>query len=102
MTTQQLPTLTAQQLGEAVGRIAGIAALSLHESFPHLDLDGLVETFTRDSATTMIAARFVAGLDDGKTPGEAAGAAGTALIRAWADARLAARAELDAQTATTA
>ncbi|MFF4726365.1 hypothetical protein ACFY3M_13640 [Streptomyces mirabilis] len=99
MTTQQLPTLTAEQLGEAVGRIAGFAALSLHESFPHLSLDGLVETFTRDSATTMIATRFLAQLDDGKTPGEAAGAAGTALIRAWAEARNAARAQLDAATA---
>lgn len=99
MTTQQLPALTADQLGEAVGRIAGFAALSLHESFPHLSLDGLVETFTRDSATTMIATRFLAGLDEGKTPGEAAGAAGTALIRAWAEARNAARAQLDAATA---
>ncbi|MET8609773.1 hypothetical protein [Streptomyces misionensis] len=99
MTTQQLPAPTADQLGEAVGKIAALAALSLHESFPHLNLDGLVETFIRDSATTMIAARYLAGLDEGKTPAEAAGAAGTALIRAWADARNAARAQLDAATA---
>ncbi|MFF7602518.1 hypothetical protein [Streptomyces mirabilis] len=99
MITKQLPTLTADQLGEADGRIAGFAALSLHESFPHLSLDSLVETFTRDSATAMIAARFLAGLGAGQTPGEAAGAAGTALIRAWAEARNAARAQLDAATA---
>ncbi|MER6367384.1 hypothetical protein ABT255_03215 [Streptomyces mirabilis] len=99
MTTQQLPALIADQLGEAVGRIAGFAALSLHESFPHLDLDGLVETFTRDSATEFLTKRYLSGLDSGKTPGEAAGAAGAALIRAWADARNAARAQLDAATA---
>ncbi|MCX4458547.1 hypothetical protein OOK58_42295 [Streptomyces sp. NBC_01728] len=102
MTTQRLPALTADQLGEAVGRIAGFAALSLHESFPHLDLDGLVETFTRESAVSFLTRRYLAGLGDGKTAGEAAGAAGAALIRVWADARLAARAELDRQTAATA
>ncbi|WP_405961226.1 hypothetical protein OG235_36805 [Streptomyces sp. NBC_00024] len=92
--------ITADDLGEAVGKIAAFAALSLHESFPHLSLDSLVETFTRDSATTMIAARFLAALDDGKPPGEAAGAVGADLIRAWADARNEARAQLDQQTAT--
>ncbi|MCX4609438.1 hypothetical protein [Streptomyces mirabilis] len=99
MTTQQLPTVTAEQLGEAVGRIAGFAALSLHESFPHLSLDSLVETFTRASATDFLAKRYLSGLDSGKTPGEAAGAAGAALIWAWAEARNAARAQLDNATA---
>ncbi|MEU5497937.1 hypothetical protein [Streptomyces griseofuscus] len=92
MATPAHKPLTADQIGEAVGRIAGFAALSLHESFPHLSLDGLVETFTRDSATAFLASRYLSGLHDGKTPGEAAGEAGTALIRAWADARNAAHA----------
>jgi hypothetical protein len=96
-TLTTLTTLTTENLGEAVGKIAAFAALSLHESFPHLDLDGLVETFTGESATTFLAERFLAGLHGGQTPGEAAGVAGTALIRAWAEARLAARAELDQQ-----
>ncbi|MFD0209137.1 hypothetical protein ACFVH9_08365 [Streptomyces hirsutus] len=87
-------------LGTAVGKIAGLAARSLHESFPHLDLEQLVETFTRDSAIAMIGTCYLAGLDSGKTPGEAAADAGTTLIRAWADARLAARAELDQQGPT--
>lgn len=100
MTATQQPAITADNLGEAVGKIAAFAALSLHESFPHLDLDELVETFTRESATSFLAKRFLAGLHGGQTPGQAAGAAGTALIQAWADARLAARAELDKQAAT--
>lgn len=93
-------TVTApapEDLAEAVGRIAGFAALSLHESFPHLDLDGLAETFTRPSALRMLSGRYLSGLDRGLPAGEAAAEAGTALIHAWADARLAARAELDRQ-----
>lgn len=100
MTAQQQPTITAADLGEAVGKIAGFAALSLHESFPHLSVDDLIETFTRPSATSMIATRFLAELDDGKTPGEAAGTAGSALIRAWADARNTARAKVAQRPAT--
>ncbi|CAL9536224.1 hypothetical protein [Streptomyces sp. enrichment culture] len=84
-----------EALGEAVGRIAAYAAQSLHESFPHLDLDELVETFTRPSAVRMLTARYLRGLESGLPAGEAAAAAGTRLIHAWADARLAARAELD-------
>ncbi|WP_228980179.1 hypothetical protein [Streptomyces sp. DH12] len=86
MATQ--PTITADALGEAVGKVAALAARSLHQSFPHLDLDRLVETFTRPCALDMLAVRFLAGLDSGLTPGEAAANAGTALIRVWADARL--------------
>jgi Na+/H+-translocating membrane pyrophosphatase len=99
MTAQKQPAITADNVGEAVGKIAAFAALSLHESFPNLDLDELVETFTRESATGFLAKLFLAGLDQGKTAGEAAGAAGSALIRAWAEARNAARAQLDAATA---
>lgn len=101
MTVQPaIPAIPADELGEAVGKIAGFAALSLHESFPHLNLDQLAETFTRPRALDMISARFLAGLDSGRTPGEAAADAGTALIRVWADARLAARAQRDAEMST--
>ncbi|MGJ3558923.1 hypothetical protein ACR6C2_08060 [Streptomyces sp. INA 01156] len=61
-------TLTAEDLGEAVGKIAAFAALSLHESYPHLKLDELVETFTRESATTFLTKRLLAGLHGGQTP----------------------------------
>ncbi|MDX3345928.1 hypothetical protein PV387_41190 [Streptomyces sp. ME02-6987-2C] len=96
-TTPTTAAPTAEALGEAVGRIAGFAALSLHESFPHLDLDGLAEAFTRPSALRMLSGRYLSGLDRGLPAGEAAAEAGTALIHAWAEARLAARAELDRQ-----
>ncbi|MYR55027.1 hypothetical protein GTY54_01785 [Streptomyces sp. SID625] len=98
--TQQQAIANVNAFGEAVGKIAGLAASSLHESFPHLDLQRLLDAFTSDPAIAMIGTRYLAGLDEGKTPGEAAAAAGTALIHAWADARLAARAQLDQQTAT--
>ncbi|WP_086780176.1 hypothetical protein [Streptomyces griseus] len=81
---------------EALGRIAALAALSLHETFPHLDLDDLVEAFTRTSALNMIGTRYMAGLESGLAPGEAAGEAGAALMRLWADARLETRTRLDA------
>ncbi|NDK24680.1 hypothetical protein FSY75_09365 [Streptomyces sp. TR1341] len=103
MTTQPTaPAISADELGEAVGKIAGLAALSLHESFPHLDLDQLAETFTRPRALDMIGARFLNALDSGRTAGEAAADAGTALIRVWADARLTARAQLDAEKSAAA
>ncbi|MER7740004.1 hypothetical protein ABTX34_17090 [Streptomyces sp. NPDC096538] len=79
MTAQIAPAISADDLGEAVGKIAAFAALSLHESYPRLDLDELIETFTRPSATGFLARRFTAGLAQGKTPGEAAGDAGAAL-----------------------
>lgn len=99
MPHRQLTPDQAQQLGEATGKIAALAAKALHHTWPHLDLEALVALFTRDSALEMIAATYLAGIDRGRTPGEAAGDAGTALIRVWADARLAARAQLDAQRA---
>ncbi|MFC7791371.1 hypothetical protein [Streptomyces cinereoruber] len=89
-------------LGDAVGRIAGIAARSLHESFPNLDLERLVETFTRDSAIEFIGRRYLAAIEQGKTTAEAAGDAGTALIRAWSAARLEARVLIDSQKTATA
>ncbi|MEU6928982.1 hypothetical protein AB0A05_07440 [Streptomyces sp. NPDC046374] len=87
---------------EAIGRIAGFAAASLHEGFPHLDLDGLIETFTRPSAFSMLGTRYLNGLKRGLTPGQSAGEAGAALIRLWADSRLEARALLDSQKAANA
>ena len=95
MSTDRPTTIDPLAIGEVVGTIAAYAAQSLHESFPHLDLDDLVETFTRPSALHMLAARYMRGLERGLPAGEAAAAAGTRLIHAWADARLAARAELD-------
>ncbi|MEV6738671.1 hypothetical protein AB0N14_17750 [Streptomyces sp. NPDC051104] len=88
-------TQFAEELGDAVGRIAAFSAMSLHESFPHLDLDGLVETLTRSSAVQMVSTCYLAGRERGLPAGEAAAEAGTALIRGWSDARLAARAQLD-------
>ncbi|THA54262.1 hypothetical protein [Streptomyces sp. A1136] len=85
----------ASDLGEAIGKIAAFAAQSLHESFPHLDLEGLVDTFTGTRAVRFIGRRYLAAIEESKTPGEAAGEAGKALIYAWAEARLEARAQLD-------
>ncbi|KPI33304.1 hypothetical protein OV450_1392 [Actinobacteria bacterium OV450] len=87
------------ELGDAIGRIAAFAAMSLHESFPHLSLEGLVEAFTSSAATSMLAARFLSGQEHGLTPGQAAAEAGTALIRGWAEARLETRARPDREAA---
>ncbi|MBT2453280.1 hypothetical protein [Streptomyces sp. ISL-86] len=96
MTTPQ----EREDFAEAVGKIAAFAAMSLHESFPHVSVESLVETFTQPSAFNMLGTRFLTGLERGLTPGEAAGEAGAALIRLWADARLEARAQLDRENAT--
>ncbi|MFD9190329.1 hypothetical protein ACFWCA_19125 [Streptomyces phaeochromogenes] len=92
MISAPLTPAEVEQLGDAVGRIAAYAARALHEEFPHLDLEQLAETFMRSTAVEGIALLYLAALDKGATPGEAAGEAGTALIHAWADARLAAKA----------
>ncbi|MFB7113482.1 hypothetical protein [Streptomyces sp. NPDC056291] len=100
---QPMSPQDCEDFAEAIGKIAAFAAKSLHESFPHLSLEGLAETFTQPSAVSMLGARYLSGLDRGLSAGEAAAEAGTALIRAWADARLAARAQLDREkTATSA
>lgn len=85
----------ARDLGDAIGRIAALAAMSLNESFPNLDLDSLVAAFTREAAMEFIGRRYLAAIEQGKAPGEAAGDAGKALIYAWAHARREARAQLD-------
>ncbi|MFD9395000.1 hypothetical protein ACFWBB_31010 [Streptomyces sp. NPDC060000] len=100
MPSAPLTAAQVEQLADAVGRIAGVTARALHDEFPHLDLEQLVETFTRPVAAEGIARRYMAALESGATPGEAAGKASTALVHAWADARLAAKAA--AQAARTA
>jgi hypothetical protein len=97
MPSAPLTAAQVEQLGDAVGRIAAYAARALHDEFPHLDLEQLLETFTRPVAVEGTGALYLAALEGGATPADAAGRAGTALIRAWADARLAA-----AQAARTA
>ncbi|MBA0053463.1 hypothetical protein E0L36_22065 [Streptomyces sp. AJS327] len=97
MPTQQLTPDQVEQLGEATGKIAALAAKALHHTWPHLRLKDLVEQFTRDSALELIALTYPEGIEHDRTPGEAAGEAGAVLIRVWADARLEARAQLDAQ-----
>ncbi|MFJ6014495.1 hypothetical protein [Streptomyces sp. NPDC092952] len=96
MSTTQTPAVReVRDLGEVIGKIAAFAAMSLHESFPNLGLEGLVVTFTGAGAQEFIGRRFVAVIEDGKTTGEAAGEAGEALLYAWAEARLEARTQLD-------
>ncbi|MFK0159066.1 hypothetical protein ACIQVK_44230 [Streptomyces sp. NPDC090493] len=94
--TRQLRELEAAQLGDAVGRIAAYAARSLVETWPHLDVEQLVEVFTRPVAVEGTTRRYLAALDCGATPAVAAGRAGVALINAWADARNAAHAAAQA------
>ncbi|QKW06962.1 hypothetical protein HUT18_11700 [Streptomyces sp. NA04227] len=99
MPGQQLSPNEVERLGEATGRIAALAAKALNSTWPHLEVEDLVEQFTRDSALVMIASAYLAGIERGLSPGDAAGEAGTALIREWADSRREARARLDAQRA---
>ncbi|GAA2948481.1 hypothetical protein ACFPN0_15090 [Kitasatospora cinereorecta] len=103
MSATQTPTAReASDLGEAIGKIAAFAAMSLHESFPHLDLEDLVVTFTGEHTQEFIGRRYLVAIEQGKAPGEAAGEAGTALLHAWAKARLEARAQLDREKDQTA
>jgi hypothetical protein len=92
MYSAPLTAQQAQKLGEDVGRIVGLAARALHEEWPHLSLEDLVAVFTLPSVLEVTARRFLAALESGAPAGEAAGNAGAALIRDWADARLEARA----------
>ncbi|MGA5127788.1 hypothetical protein ACWCV2_17025 [Streptomyces pseudogriseolus] len=97
MTSAPLTPAQVAQLGDATGRIAAYAARALHQEFPHLDVEQLVETFTRPVAVEGTARLYLAAIQRGATPADAAGKAGRALIEAWADARLTA-----AQAARTA
>ncbi|MFG3399041.1 hypothetical protein [Streptomyces parvus] len=78
----------AKQLGNAVGGIIAITARALHQEFPHLSVERLVETFTRPSVIESTGLRYLSALDGGATPGNAAGQASAALVKAWAAARL--------------
>ncbi|MET9776227.1 hypothetical protein ABZ023_18535 [Streptomyces sp. NPDC006367] len=89
MTSTPRTATPAEQLGDAVGRIAVYAARALCAQFPHLNLERLVATFTRPAAVEGTARCYLAALDSGAAPAEAARKAGTALIHAWADARTA-------------
>lgn len=92
MPSAPLTPADVERLGDAVGRIAAYAARALHDEFPHLDLEQLAEVFLRPVAVEGTARLYLAAIDQGATPAEAAGKAGTALVNAWADARLTAQA----------
>lgn len=101
MSTQTPTAIEASDLGEAIGKIAAFAAMSLNGSFLHLDLEDLIVAVTGTDAQEFIGRRFVAAIEKGKAPGEAAGEAGKALLYAWAEARLEARAQLDREKGQT-
>lgn len=77
----------AEQLGKDVGMIVAFAAKALNHMHG-TNIDRLMKTFTSSNALEVTAARYLKALEDGHTPGEAAGRAGTALVRDWADAVL--------------
>ncbi|MEW1657890.1 hypothetical protein [Streptomyces sp. NPDC093707] len=91
MTMQYTAPLTAdqvQRLGDDVGRIVAFTARALNREYPHLAVERLVESFTLPSVLEVTAGRYLAALERGATAGDAAGWAGAALIRDWAEARL--------------
>ncbi|MFD3667090.1 hypothetical protein [Streptomyces sp. NPDC058672] len=77
----------AEQLGKDVGMIVAFAAQALNHMHG-TDIDRLMNAFTSSNALDVTAARYLKALEEGHTPGEAAGRAGTALILDWADAVL--------------
>ncbi|MGW6021194.1 hypothetical protein [Streptomyces sp. NPDC055099] len=77
----------AEQLGEDIGMIVAFAAKALNHMHG-TDIDRLMQSFTSSNALEVTAGRYLKALEDGLTPGEAAGRAGTALARDWADAVL--------------
>jgi hypothetical protein len=94
MYTAPLTEAQAVRLGRDVGRISALVARALNEEYPHLDVLRLVESFTRPKVLEGTAVLYLAALEKGATPGEAAGEAGVALVRVWAEARLKAREDL--------
>ncbi|MFD4795070.1 hypothetical protein [Streptomyces anulatus] len=92
-----LTAAQAEELGDDVGRIVAFTARALNREFPNLSLESLAEAFTRPLVLESTALRYLAALENGATPGDAAGQAGAALIETWADARLRA-AEITATT----
>ncbi|MFI8265345.1 hypothetical protein [Streptomyces sp. NPDC085665] len=93
--TAPLTADQVEQLGEDVGRITAFTARALHRAFPHLDLEQLTATFTRSTTLDFTTRKYLGAMEAGASPAEAAGRAGVALIRVWADARLQACEELD-------
>ncbi|MBT2674696.1 hypothetical protein J7E95_28580 [Streptomyces sp. ISL-14] len=77
----------AEQLGKDVGMIVAFAAKALNHMHG-TNIDRLMQTFTSSNALEVTATRYLQALEDGHTPGEAAGQAGTALVHDWADAVL--------------
>ncbi|MCX4666565.1 hypothetical protein OG453_07755 [Streptomyces sp. NBC_01381] len=77
----------AEQLGRDVGMIVAFAAKALHDTHG-TNIDRLMNAFTSSNAPEVTAARYLKALEEGRTPGEAAGRAGTALVHDWADAVL--------------
>lgn len=98
--TAPLTAEQAERLGEDVGRIVAFTARALNQEWPHLGVERLVESFTRPVVLEVTTARYLKALESGAKPGEAAGEAGAALIRDWADARLRARDETAGRDAT--
>ncbi|MGC0418379.1 hypothetical protein [Embleya sp. AB8] len=94
MRNRPLTATEAVELGDAVGRIAALAAMAINREYPRHGLRDLVEQFTREHSTTFLAGRYLAGIDKGMPAAEAAADAGRELIRAWADARRAAMAHV--------
>ncbi|WP_329317223.1 hypothetical protein OG723_44460 (plasmid) [Streptomyces sp. NBC_01278] len=96
--TAPLTAEQVQQLGEDIGRITAFTARALHREFPHLNLERLVTTLTGSRMLDFTTAKYLAAMEAGASPAEAAGQAGVALVRVWADARLQADEELDRAT----
>lgn len=63
-----------------------------------IDIDRLIQSFTSSNVLEVTAARYLKALEEGHTAAEAAGRAGTALVRDWADAVLETRDRLNEQT----
>ncbi|MGI5526763.1 hypothetical protein ACQEVX_04840 [Streptomyces syringium] len=90
----------AKEVGHAVGTIIEFAARTLSTEFD-LDLEDLLRTFTRPACIEVMATRYLLGLHQGMSNGEAAAEAGVMLIQTWADSRLEAKAIVDAQRRST-
>ncbi|MEU7092991.1 hypothetical protein [Kitasatospora aureofaciens] len=92
--SKPLTEADATRLGENVGRIAAWTAKAMHESYPHLRLEMLLDHFTRDHSLEMLSTVYLRGLESGLTPGDAAAEAGAQLVHTWAKAALETRAEI--------
>ena len=98
--TAPLTRAQAEQLGKDVGMIVAFAAKALNHMHG-VNIDRIMKSFTSSSALEVTAARYLRALEEGHTPGEAAGGAGTALILDWADAVLEASGSRQSETPST-